>query len=100
MNGIDLMVSTGAGAMVVVSGGLYALLLALGRLRESKRLEVLSGFAYFVLAVFVFVLAQSLEIGGAWYAVIAVMLIGYLVAPRVIWRLTAATHTDASGKSR
>lgn len=100
MNGVDLLLGAVAGAMIVISGGLYALLLALGRLRRSRRLETFSSFAYLVLALFAFVLAEALALERAWYVVIAVMLVGYLLAPRMIWRLTQSTHADAHGDPR
>ncbi|HEY5623579.1 MAG TPA: hypothetical protein VIV14_07440 [Gammaproteobacteria bacterium] len=100
MNGVDLLLGAIAGAMIVISGGLYALLLALGRLRESRRLETLSNFAYLVLALFVVVLAESLALERSWYPVVAVMLVGYLVAPRCIWRLTQSTHADSHGDAQ
>lgn len=92
MNAADLLLSAFAGAMVVISGGLYALLLALARLRGSLQLGRAAACAYAVLVVFALVLADRLELERGWFAVIAVMLVGYLLAPRAIWRLTEGTH--------
>ena len=97
MSAADLLLSAVAGALVVISGGLYALFLAFARLRGSKTLARLSIAAYLVLVVCAYVLAQRLELSSAWYAVIAVMLLGYWLAPKAIWHLTAATHTPESG---
>lgn len=92
MNAADLLLSVIAGALIVVCGGLYALLLAFARLRASKRLARLAIAAYLALAAFTFILAASLELARGWYAVIAAMLIGYWLAPKAIWHLSAATH--------
>lgn len=94
MNAAELLLSVMSGAMVVVSGGLYALFLAFARLRSSKTLARLSVAAYLALVVCAFVLAESLALTAAWYAVIAVMLLGYWLAPKAVWRLTAATHVS------
>jgi hypothetical protein len=94
MNAADLLLSVVAGALVVVSGGLYALLLAIARLRASKILERLSIAAYLALVVCALVLAESLALSAVWYAVIAVMLLGYWLAPKAIWHLTVATHAS------
>lgn len=93
MNAADLLLSVVAGALVVISGGLHALFLAFARLRRSALLARLSLAAYLVLVVCAFVLANSLDLSVAWYAVIAVMLVGYWFAPKAIWHLTVATHT-------
>jgi len=100
MSAADLLLSVFAGAMVVVSGGLYALFLALGRLRSSRRLAALATAAYVALVVFAFVLATSLELTPGWYAVVVVMLAGYWLAPKAIWHLTAATHAGSHGEGR
>jgi len=100
MGAADLLLSALAGAMVVVSGGLYALFLALGRLRPSRRLAALATGAYVALVAFAFLLAVSLKLTPAWYAVIAVMLAGYWLAPKAIWHLTAATHAGGHGEGR
>jgi len=93
-----ILLSAGAAAAVVVCGGLYALLLALGRLHGSVLLARASLVAYGLLVVSTFVLADALGLSGAWLAVIAVMLVGYLLAPSAIWHLTAATHAAGHGK--
>jgi hypothetical protein len=98
MNAADLLLSVIAGALVVISGGLYALLLAFARLRASKHLARLSLAAYFILVVCAFSLAESLALSAAWYVVIAVMLFGYWLAPKAIWHLTVATHAPEAGQ--
>ena len=95
MNETDLFRSAISGALIVISGGLYALLLALGRLQQSHWYRRGAALAYLVLVVCSFVLAASLGFSRAWYAVIIVMLVGYLLAPRAIWHLTHATHGGA-----
>ena len=100
MNADDLLLAAIAGALVVVSGGLYSLFLALGRLRRSRRLRMLAVAAFLMLVICSFVLADSLSLAAGWYAVIGVMLIGYWLAPKAIWHLTAATHVAGHGGDR
>ena len=92
MDAADLLLSAVAGALVVVSGGLYALFLALSRLRRSRLLARFSLAAYLVLVACTVLLAESLALSAAWYIVIAIMLLGYWLAPKAIWHLTVATH--------
>lgn len=87
-----MLIGAAAGAMVVVSGALYALFLALARLRASQTLARLSTAAYLILVSCALLLAGSLALSPIWYVVIAAMLAGYWLAPRAIWHLTEATH--------
>lgn len=92
-------VSAGA---VVLFGACYAVFLALSRLRGFLVLYHLSNLSYVALAASVAVLAWSLRLGGAWLALVALLLVGYYVAPRFIWRLSVATHdmVDEEGGHR
>lgn len=47
-------------------------------------------YAFLVAATWVF--ARALDLSGIWLVLIAVLLVGYLIAPRFIWRLSVATH--------
>jgi len=98
MNAADLLVSVIAGALVVISGGLYALFLALGRLRGSRLLQRISNAAYLILVFSVLVLADRLDLSALWYVVVVAMLAGYWLAPKAIWHLTAATHAPDAGR--
>ena len=80
-----------AGA-VVLFGACYAVFLALSRLRGFILLYHLSNLSYVALAASVAVLGWSLRLGGAWLVLVALLLLGYYVAPRFIWRLSVATH--------
>ena len=79
-----------AGAAVILSGAAYALLFAWSRLRRRPRLMAAAYAAYGCLVGAVLTLAKVLHMGGFWAAVVVAMLAGYLVAPRIIWRLTVA----------
>ena len=95
MNAANLLMGALTGAMVVISGALYALFLAFARLRASRALARLSVAAYLVLVVCALLLSRSLALSPIWYVVVAVMLAGYWMAPRAIWHLTEATHAPA-----
>jgi Flp pilus assembly protein TadB len=92
-----IMMAAIAGALVILFGASYALLFALSRLRGRPALMVLAYGAYALLVGAVAVLAFTLNLRGAWQAVVAVMVIGYFLAPRLIWHLCAGTHTQESG---
>jgi hypothetical protein len=83
-----------AGAMVVMLGALYAGSFAFGRLYRNRWLIRLS-YAFFVgLAISVTTLANALHLEGIWTMLVYVLLIGYLLAPRAIWRLSVGTHGE------
>ena len=82
-----LFVGTMAGAAVVVLGAFYALFFALARLHASPSFALASLASYVLLALACFVLARALSLQGIWTVVLAVMLVGYFVLPRAIWRL-------------
>jgi hypothetical protein len=87
-----IMAAAIAGALIIMFGAIYALFFALSRLRRRPGLMVIAYGAYLVLVAAVAVLVFTLNMSGFWEVVAAVMLIGYFVAPRLIWRLCAGTH--------
>ena len=81
-----------AGGLLVIFAGVYAACFAFGRLFRSPRL-ILAAYVCFALLIgCVYVLAISLQLAGFWSALMVLLLVAYFVAPRMIWRLTAATH--------
>jgi hypothetical protein len=57
-----------------------------------RAFAVAAWVAYAVLVLTTLALARALALGGAWRAIVVVMLIGYLLAPYAIWHLSVATH--------
>ena len=94
----QLFIAFAAGATVILTGAAYALLFAWSRLRRQPGLMVPAYVAYGCLAAAVLTLARVLHMSGFWVAVVVAMLAGYLVAPRMIWRLTVAI--DGPGEAR
>ena len=92
MGAQEILLGALAAALVVVSGALYALFFALGRLRASPTLSRLAWAAYGALVLCAFLLTASLGLDGSWRLIVVVMLVGYLVAPGAIWHLSVATH--------
>lgn len=88
----DFLLNFFAAAGIILCGACYALLYAWARL--SGRRSFLAGAyaAYAVLAVSVWVLAETAHLEGYWRALAVTMLIGYFAAPRAIFRLCADTH--------
>ncbi len=94
------MVATLAAGAMVLFGALYAVLFALSRLRGAPRLGALALVAYALLAGAAGLLGAALHAQGVWALLIGVLLAGYFVAPRLIWRLSVAVHgaDDESGQ--
>jgi len=88
----DMFFGTMAGAAIVLMGASYALFFALGRLHKSNSMLAASLSSYVLLAVATYVLVDALALNGVWIVVTAVMLVGYFLLPRAIWRLCVGTH--------
>ena len=97
-----IVLATLAAGAAVLFGACYAIFLALSRLRDLAVLRQLSNLSYLALAVSVLALAWSLQLTGGWLALVVILLAGYYLAPRFIWRLSVATHDstdDHEGES-
>jgi uncharacterized membrane protein len=92
----DFFLSFFSAAMVILCGALYALLFSYARVRRRPRLMPVAYLAYLGLVASVLVLATvaNLFATGFWTLIVALMLIGYLLAPHAIWHLCVGTHTD------
>ncbi len=97
----DFFVTFFSAAMVILSGALYALLFAYARVRQRPGLMPLAYAAYAGLVASVLVLAMvaNLFATGFWTFIVALMLLGYLLAPHAIWHLCVGTHADAGHES-
>lgn len=87
-----ILAAAAAGALIIMFGALYALLFAQSRLRSRPRLMSGAYVAYLALVICVAVLVWTLNLTGFWQGVAAVMVVGYFIAPRLIWNLCAGTH--------
>ena len=88
----NLLLGALSGAFIVLSGALYALLFALGKLRASRTLNYGAYLAYGMLVIFSLLLLRALSLEGFWTAVVLIMLAGYFLAPKAIWHLCVGTH--------
>ena len=79
---------------MVLFGAGYAIFHALAGLTGSRRMVASSLLSYGALAACAVALAMLLQLGGWWLALMALLLVGYFVAPRFIWRLTLAVHGE------
>ncbi|MCP4924993.1 MAG: hypothetical protein GY916_03510 [Gammaproteobacteria bacterium] len=91
----DFMVAVIAGAMVVLFGALYAFTFAMAKLNKKRWLLGLAYGAFAGLGGSVLLLAQALNLNGHWQVIIVVMLLGYLIAPQAIWKLSVGTHNES-----
>ncbi len=92
----DFFITFFSAAMVILMGGLYALLFAYARVKSRPRLIPLAYLAYLGLFVSVLVLALAANLFNSsfWTVIVFLMLIGYLLAPHAIWHLCVGTHRD------
>lgn len=91
----DLMVAAIAGALVVLFGALYAAVLAFAKLYRRRDLTLLAYLFFAALTASVGVLTQALHLAGVWHVLVGALLMGYLLVPRLIWKLSVATHAGA-----
>jgi len=82
-----------SGAMVIITGALYALLFAWSRLQSKPWMMVLAYSSYGMLFISVLTLATAAHFSGFWWWLAVTMLVGYLLAPHGIWKLCVGTHT-------
>jgi hypothetical protein len=88
------------GGRVVFCGALYAIFFyAMGRRAGSSLLLGMSFVAYAGVVACVGVLTHALDLNGIWWWLIACLLIGDLLAPPFIWRLTLAVHGNEPNDS-
>ena len=94
----DMMMAAMAGAMVVMFGAAYAFAFALAKLNKDRWLSIVAYGCFVALTVSVLVLAKSLNMTGFWVIVAITMLVGYLLAPQAIWKLSVGTHEGSDSK--
>lgn len=92
----DFFLTFFSAAMVILTGGLYALLFAYSRVKSRPGLMPLAYASYIGLFISVLTLAYAANLlnHGFWVAIVILMLVGYLLAPHVIWHLCVGTHQD------
>lgn len=88
----NIMLATMAGAMMILFGAFYAFFFAWSRLRHNPHYSMLAYASYAIFAVFTAVLVQVLHLSGYWRILVALILLGYLLAPHGIWHLCVGTH--------
>jgi hypothetical protein len=91
----DLWLAACSGALVILSGALYALLFSWSRVHRKPRLMPIAYGAYGLLVLFVGILAETLHLDGFWQIVVVTLLVGYLLAPHGIWHLCIGTHGES-----
>lgn len=91
------------GSAILVTGLGYAIFLALARLRGASRLRrIFNGVSlcsYALLVASVIAFSFVMNFTGWWFVLSGLMMCGYFVAPRFIWRLTEDMH-QGEGETR
>lgn len=90
----DFFITFFSAAMVIMTGGLYALLFAYARIKRRPRFMWMAYVSYVVLVASVLTLASAANLFNStfWITIVALMLVGYLLAPHAIWHLCVGTH--------
>jgi hypothetical protein len=96
----DFFITFFSAALVILTGGLYALLFAWSRVHGKPGLMPWAYVSYAALFVSVLVLMRAANLDGVlWTTVVVLMLLGYLWAPHFIYRLCVATHVHEGEKA-
>ena len=92
----DFFITFFSAAMVIMTGGLYALLFAYARIKRRPGFLWLAYASYAALVAAVLTLAAAANLFGSafWVTIVALMLVGYLLAPHAIWHLCVGTHRE------
>lgn len=90
----DFFITFFSAAMVIMTGGLYALLFAYARIKRRPRFMWMAYVSYVALVASVLTLASAANLFNStfWITIVALMLVGYLLAPHAIWHLCVGTH--------
>ena len=83
------------GGVMVLFGAGYAIFHALAGLTGSRRMVSVSLLCYALLCVCAVAFSALLKLGGWWLALMGLLLLGYFIAPRFIWRLSLAVHGES-----
>ncbi len=92
----DMFVGTLAGAAIVVMGAFYALFYALAKMHGHRGAHATALASYAGLVVATYFLVDALKLYGIWMWVASVMVAGYFLMPRAIWRLCVGTHEESA----
>jgi len=94
-----MIVASLACAAIVLFGALYAIFLALGHMKQNLYYYYCSYAFYALLAVSAWLLVDALQLSRIWLLLVATLLVGYLIGPQFIWRLSVAVHKVDDEKS-
>ena len=83
------------GGVMVLFGAGYAIFHALAGLTGSRRMAGASILSYGLLCCCAVGFAALLQLADWWLALMGLLLIGYFVAPRFIWKLSLALHGES-----
>ena len=90
---VFLLTSMSLGVMVLAAGA-YALLYGAARFKNSRRLFILAGLAYGVLALDAAGVVLATPLAFAWKLLIVVSALAYLRIPPLTWGYLQRTHRD------
>lgn len=88
------------GGVMVLFGAGYAIFHALAGLTRSRRMVAVSILCYALLCCCTVGFALLLQLAGWWLALMGLLLFGYFIAPRFIWKLSLAVHGESQPGAR
>lgn len=88
----DFFLSFFSAALLIFTAALYAGCFAWARISGKRLAYVGAGLAYAGLLLCIVVFGRVNHFSGYWFALSAVMALGYALMPAAIWQLCVATH--------
>jgi hypothetical protein len=94
----QLITAAFAAAVVILAGAAYALCYAGSRMLRRRGFLLAAAASYLVLFLATIILAVALRLDGSWRVLVWLMLVGYLLAPPLVWRLCVGTHAAEASR--
>lgn len=98
LNAQQLLAAGASGALMVMFAAFYAFFYSINFLKPSPYWPLASIGSFLMLVTCSVVLALALKLTLLWQIAIGFILICYYFSPRLIWRLTVATHVGEHDK--
>jgi hypothetical protein len=91
----NLLLAFASSALILIFAGLYTLLFAWARVWRKRQLLLPAYLSYLFLIGAAGCLVKGANLRGEWLALVGLLLIGYLLAPHLIWSLSVATDAES-----
>jgi hypothetical protein len=90
----EFFIAIASSAGLITCATLYAILFAFARLHQSHKLLLLAYLAYLGLLLSVVYLSMAANFEGFWIILSFLLILGYFYAPKAMYKLCTATHSE------